>query len=209
MGTISHFDIDRGMQVYNLDHFVETGTGRGDGLSFACSLPFKTLWSSEIDPITIQLAMNRIEDHRVTLFHGASTKMLDCLWRIPKEERILFWLDAHFPGAQHGFKGYADEEDEDLRLPLKHELALIKKHRALDQDVIVIDDARIWLDEPFESGPIPDFLLPCRPTELGIQFIYDLFADSHRIDVIHDDQGYIVLSPYWVSDDIALEIKLT
>lgn len=207
MGNISHFDIDRGMQVYNLEHYVETGTGAGDSLCFACSLPFKTIWSCEIDPITMQVAMNRLNDVRVTLFFGPSAKMMDCLWRIPEDERILFWLDAHFPGAQSGLRGYADEPDEALRLPLKDELTLIKKHRPLAQDVIVIDDARIWLDDQFQGGPIADHLLECRPKELGIDFIHELFADTHRIDVIHDHEGYIMLSPYWVSDDMALEIK--
>jgi hypothetical protein len=204
MGKIFDFDIDRAMQEHNLRHFVETGTGTGDSLEFICRFPFHTIWSCEIESAVAQHAMNRLVDDRITLFLGPSTAMLENLWRIPQGERILFWLDAHFPGADYGLHNYYDEQNESIRLPLKNELALIKQHRPLAQDVIVIDDARIWLDDVFESGAIPVHLLACRPAELGIDFIHEMFRDTHRIDVLHNQEGFIVLSP---SDVMAVEIK--
>ena len=206
MGELAHFDIATAIETYDLRNLVETGTGMGIGLTFACGLPFTSLWSCEIEPVVLQYVMDRLVDERVTLFLGASDKMLDCLWRLPSDERILFWLDAHFPGAQWGFRKYVDEQNEAIRLPLRSELALIKHHRPRNEDVIIIDDARIWLDDAFEEGPFPANILRSRPAELGIDFIYDLFGETHRIDVLLKGEGYIVLSPKALSDEMAVSV---
>lgn len=195
MGQLEHFDIKAAMQAHDLRRFVETGTGSGESLAVACDLPFTSLWSCEIEPLLASMVKKKFIDDRVTLFLGPSSTMLDWLPRLPGMDRILFWLDAHFPGADFGLRGYADVLDESMRLPLRDELALIKRHRPHNEDVIIIDDARIWLDETFEAGPIPDNLLACRPAQLGIGFIHDLFAESHRIDILPENQGYIILTP--------------
>jgi hypothetical protein len=143
----------------------------------------------------LQFTLSRMADDRITLFLGPSKAMMDYLWRFPTDERILFWLDAHFPGADYKLRNYADTKDESVRLPLRDELALIKHHRPNNADMIIIDDARIWLDDDFDDGPMPAALADCRPSELGIQFIYDLFGDSHFIEVLRRQQGYIVLTP--------------
>jgi hypothetical protein len=207
MGKLANFDIAATIERYDIRNLVETGTGVGEGLSFACTLPFTALWSSEIEPQVMQVAMENCVDERVTLFVGRSDNMLDCLWRLPADDRILFWLDAHFPGAQWFLRGYGDEKDESIRMPLRNELAMIKKHRPLNQDVIIIDDARIWLDDAFESGPVPHQIAHCcRPAELGIDFIHDLFAETHRIDVLLNEEGFIILSPKAISDEIAVKV---
>jgi hypothetical protein len=206
MGQLSHFNLAAAIKTYDLRHLVETGTGCGAGLAFACSLPFTSLWSCEIEPTVMQYVMDTLTDERVTLFVGPSERMLDCLGRFPRDERILFWLDAHFPGAQWGLRRYVDERDEAIRLPVQSELAMIKKHRPLNEDVIIIDDARIWLDEEFEEGPFPPNIIDSRPAELGIDFIHALFGETHRIDVLHNAEGYIVLSPKAISDEIAVTV---
>ena len=209
MGELASFDIATAIATYDLRHLVETGTGVGKGLSFACGFPFTSLWSSEIEPAVLNAAMDICVDERVTLFLGPSDRMLDCLWRLPTDERILFWLDAHFPGAQWGYHGYADEKNEAIRLPLRSELEMIKQHRPLNDDVIIIDDARFWLDDAFENGPIHPQILSCRPAELGIGFIHDLFGETHRIDVLLNQEGFIILSPKAISDEIAVTILAT
>ena len=92
------------------------------------------------------------------------------------------------------FVGYGDETDEAIRLPLKQELALIKQHRSANQDVIIIDDARLWVDGPFQA--IREDLVPlCMPSERGVEFIAELFNASHTLTVVTDHEGYIVLTP--------------
>lgn len=207
MGKIFHFDIERTMQEYDLRNFVETGTGAGDSLGFILGLPFQKIWSSEIEPTVAQHVMNRMSDDRITLFVGPSAAMLANLWRIPQDERILFWLDAHFPGADYRIREWGSVKDDALRLPAKTELELIKQHRPLGQDVIILDDARIWLDDPFDEGILPEEVRPYVPSDRNIAFIHEMFDETHRIDVLMDHQGYIVLSPWWVADAMAVEVK--
>lgn len=206
MGKIYHFNIERTMQDFDLRHFVETGTGTGDSLEFVLGLPFQHIWSSEIEPIIAQHVMDRLLDDRITLFIGPSAAMLSNLWRIPQDERILFWLDAHFPGADYCLRDWGAVSDNAIRLPARTELELIKQHRPLGQDVIVIDDARIWLDEPFAEGIIHQDIRPFIPNDRNIDFIHEMFDETHRIDVLMDHQGYIVISPKW-ADKIAVEAK--
>lgn len=204
MGILQFFDIPAVIQSHDLRHFVETGTGCGEGLEYASRFPFSTLWSCEIERALMEAAKPQFADDRVTLFLGPSSKMLEWLPRLPVDERILFWLDAHFPGADYGLHKFDDFEDA-IRLPLQQELALIKQYRPANEDVILIDDARIWLDDAFEMPMVvPEVRTLCCPAARNIEFIADLFAATHRIDVLLNHQGYIVLSPYAVSEAMAV-----
>lgn len=185
------------INTYNLCRFVETGTGVGESLAKALRYPFRSLWSSEIEPTVLDRARDRCVDDRITLFLGPSSTMMDKLGDLPSHEPILFWLDAHFPGADYQIRPYEDVEDEALRLPLRDELALIKHHRPLNQDVILIDDARIWLDGDYDNGNIDPELAGCRPSQLGIDFIQAMFDTTHRIEVLTRDEGYILLTPLY------------
>jgi len=194
MGKLAHFNLDNMLRLFHLRHFVETGTGSGDSLRVACRHPFGQLWSCDIEPTLIQSVQPTVADDRVHLFVGRSVQMLDLLSAFPADEPILFWLDAHFPGADCGLRGYGDESNEMIRLPLRQELALIKQHRPAHQDVIIIDDARLWVDGPFQA--IREDLVPlCMPSERGVEFIVELFDASHTLTVVTDNEGYIVLTP--------------
>jgi hypothetical protein len=192
MGKLAHFSLDNMLRLFGLQHFVETGTGGGDSLLIACQQPFKTLWSCDIEPLLIERLRPTLQDERVHLFLGQSVQMLDLLPLLPTDP-ILFWLDAHFPGADYGLRPYGAETDEAIRLPLQQELALIKRHRPANPDVIIIDDARLWLDGPFE--PLhPELLAACMPSQRG-EAVFAVFADSHDITVLYDQQGFVVITP--------------
>lgn len=193
MGKLAYFNLDVLLQRFDLRHFVETGTGGGDSVHTARQYPFTTIWSCDIEHLLIE-PLRHMQDERVHLFIGRSVQMLDLLPTFPVGEPILFWLDAHFPGADYGLRSYDAEPDETIRLPLKHELQLIKQHRPADLDVILIDDARLWLDGPFR--PIrEDLVEACTPTERGVEFIVELFQVSHDLTLLHDHEGFIVLTP--------------
>ena len=94
---------------------------------------------------------------------------------------ILFFLDAHFPGADFGLAGYEDETNEDIRIPLQKEMETIVSLRGADikKDVFIIDDLRIYEDGPYEAGP---WELKEKLGGHGIEFVYDLFAATHYIE---------------------------
>lgn len=195
MAKLFQIDIASLCAMYNLSRFVETGTGHGESLLFACRFPFVSLWSCEIERVLANFALERVcHDERVSLFIGSSAQMLGMLSFLPMDEPILFWLDAHFPGADYGLRGYGDIE-ESVRLPLREELTLIRAHRRCNADVILIDDARIWLDGDFDDAiMLPKARIAC-PSERGIGFIEELFAATHHIEIIPIEQGQIWLTP--------------
>lgn len=197
MGTIAFYDLQRAVDYDRAVRFVETGTGTGAGLAIAARVPFFSLWSSEIIPSLAEQARTQwVFDHRVRIYEGPSVDMLTTLNMLPEYQPILFWLDAHFPGADFGLRGYGDEADLSLRLPLAAELAIIKANRPHSRDIIVIDDARIWLDETFEHGPVPEHLREAVcPPERNIDFISDLYDGTHEIRVWHESEGYITVEP--------------
>ena len=65
---------------------------------------------------------------RIEILNQTSEEALaDVLPAVERDKPILFWLDAHFPGADFGLATYKDEHGREPALPLERELALIAK----------------------------------------------------------------------------------
>ena len=114
----------------------------------------------------------------------------------------MFWLDAHFPGAEEGLNDYNDESREIYRLPLEKELEIISKRTGVYNDVIIIDDLRIYENGDFESGNLPSNIN--RPSTPGVKFIYDLFEKTHEILRCYKHEGYLILLPKKSPDRLKL-----
>lgn len=70
---------------------------------------------------------------------------------------------------------------------------MIKSLRPNFNDVIIVDDLRIYETGPFKGGNMPDNIIP--PAKRNIDFVYELFSKSHDIIKLYDDHGYIVIVP--------------
>ena len=190
MGTIKEF-----YGKSPVDHraiFVETGTGHGDSLRYISKYPFNLIYSIDIDPLCINsMSKEFSNDHRVNLIEGKSEEVLPNICR-KHPEPILFWLDAHFPGSYS--TGEVDDRERDLniRLPLEIELGIISSCRDASDDIILIDDLRIYEDGDFESGNW-DSRVPLGGN--GVDFIYELFSETHIITKSYRNHGYIELVP--------------
>ena len=191
MGALYRLDIGEYIRAYGVDTFLETGTASGDSLAHALTFPFEKLFSIEIDAEQYRQTLPRFtQEQRATLVHASSIKGMQQI--LPGiEGRILFWLDAHFPGEWRGV-ARDTEDDMGIRLPLEQELSIIRELRGGAPDVLLIDDLRIYEDGPFTNGNWAD-----RRTQGGdgIGFVHQLFDASHHITRIHLDEGYITLTP--------------
>jgi hypothetical protein len=198
MGAVSRFDLGEFVQTYGLAYFIETGTGSGDSLAHAAGIKpaFKALRSCEIEQNLAKAAGQRfLSDHRVCVFTDRSSNFLRWACRmLPADEPAFFWLDAHFPGADYGLRGYADESDDTTRLPLAEELAIIARHRT-GHDIVAVDDLRIFVDGPYGSGNLPDELRPACPKRRDIDFVHDIMGLSHTVTPLFEHEGYILLMP--------------
>lgn len=194
MGFLNDFPLqDFGCNVY-----FETGTGRGYSLTYALGGGFKRLYSVEIDrqtheiwPLLLKL---RLRLRGASLILGESTAALErILPRVRKKDRILFFLDAHYPGeVSQRFGGYKSETDKDLRLPLERELEIIARLRPDCRDAIVIDDLRIYENGAFESGNMPEWAETLSPAEKNIDFAYRLFP-GRRFIKDYRREGYLII----------------
>ena len=155
MGTIRRFDVLDIRTTYDINTFVETGTLHGDGVDFAVSSGFENIISIEIDHELSDLAKKKYVNHpNVNIVEGNSFEIL--LNLIPTlKNNCLFWLDAHFPGADVYKRAYDSEPNMDIRLPLEKELDIILEHRQNFTDVIIADD--LWLYEDEDKCEIGKF----------------------------------------------------
>lgn len=180
MGNISHFDLT---EFEHIDTFVETGTGYASSTRIL-KKHFKDGYSIEIHPGLIAEAKKELPD--VVFINNISEVGLKQL--LPNLNKpVLFWLDAHYP-ADYGLGNLNLE----ITLPLERELKLIAQRIGKYKDIILIDDARIYLKGNFQSGNLP----PSHIGLDGIDFIYQLFSeDLYNIKVDFEDEGYISIIP--------------
>ena len=193
MGRIKRFNLQKFIDQANAKYFFETGTWKGDGLAYASKYGFKKLYSSEIIPSVAQKAIERFKnDNRVVIINDTS---IDALKKYNQEIKgsCIYWLDAHFPGAEEGLNDYNEFQDENVKLPLQKELEIISERKNTYSDIILIDDLRIYETGTFESGNLPENVLP--PSIRTIQFAYTLFGDTHNILKSFKDEGYMYILP--------------
>ena len=198
MGTLRSFNLQPFMEQFGCRYLFETGTGIGDGLAYAAFYAFERLWSVEIHPEVAATARDRfVGDPRVQILEQTSEDALSALLpTIDRAKPILFWLDAHFPGADFGYASYKDETNLERRLPLERELALIGKLRHPCRDVILIDDLRIYEDGPYELGPMPDWAQTLAPELRNIAFAERApWSQTHDLQRFHQQTGYLLLTP--------------
>lgn len=193
MGALNRFDLCRIIREYEILYFFETGTFWGDGVAYALQSPFKKLLSVEVVPEIASKAAERfVNIKNVCVLEGDSVTILG--QELPYlKGNCLFWLDAHFPGADAGLAAYNEDANEDLRLPLERELEVISRLRSNYKDVLILDDLRIYEDGPFVNGNVPADALPGK--NRTIDFIYRYFGHSHQVMKCFLDEGYILLFP--------------
>lgn len=198
MGTLRQFALQPIMEAFGCRLFFETGTSAGDGVHYASFFTFDEIWSVEVVQELAERAQARFAgDERVRILNLSSEDaFLRMLPSLAPSVPILFWLDAHFPGADDGLASYSSEADVDRRLPLERELGLLAALRPNSRDVVIIDDLRIYEDGEFEQGPMPDFAQTLPPERRNIDFITKgRWAVTHNIQRSLRHTGYLMLTP--------------
>ena len=214
MGEIQRFNIKEIINKFNIQYFVETGTLNGDAVQFIRDLnceEIKEIHSIEILEDLHQNCQLRFEGNSsVHIHHGLSVDIIGNIIEKMEDGNILFWLDAHFPGADIGRESYVQKDkDEKEVLPLEEELRIINKIRGNDyNDVIICDD--LWLYEDgiyggYNGSPLMTLNDHMRlyhngetKQEMGKEnanFIDELFGDTHTITKNNLDQGYVIITP--------------
>ena len=199
MGQLNQaIQIKNVLDFYDIKNFVETGTGQAEVVRSVYEAD-ESLNIHTIEVVPEIFDQNKIKYSYlkdVSWHLGTSFKILPVI--LPTfDGNTLFWMDAHFPGADFGLSSYGDEKDMDKRLPLQKELESIVQSRDVKNDVFVIDDLRIYEDGPFETGNWDE---RSKYGGDGIEFIEKLFEDTHYVGRSYNKQGFVILFP--VSKDM-------
>lgn len=118
---------------YDLRHFVETGTYRGDTLNYVAMNRLVQTQSIELSDSYYKAAIRRFARYpNVSLLHGDSEKLMPQVIS-SLQAPALFWLDGHYSG---GLTAKGDRET-----PVSAELQSIFSS-SIEGHVILIDDVR-------------------------------------------------------------------
>jgi hypothetical protein len=192
MASIDIFDIKALKDKFNLENYIETGTGMGECLSHAFNFGFKLYRSVEINSIVYEEVVKKFSNNLLCqIYLGKSVEKLPEMIQ-GVEGNTLFWLDAHFPGCWKLNYKLDYEKDASIRIPLEHEINLLKTLRNLDKDVFILDDLRIYMDGNYGAGNWAD------RKQLGgdgIDFIYKNFEKTHDIEIDYRWEGSIIITP--------------
>lgn len=200
MGTLDKHDIGQYIDSYHCNLLIETGTGKGEGISYGLTFPFKKIYSIEIIEKLYNETSKKLIDPRITLLNCESPEGLKSLFKneVKDTDIVLFFLDAHFPGADFQIDGHHYDEDlpKKLKFPLDLELGMIKKYRK-NKDVIIIDDLNHHEDGPFETGNLIARYKYFRTKYNldGTDYIAKMFEETHDVTKDYRDQGYLIVTP--------------
>jgi hypothetical protein len=185
------FSVESLIEKYNLKNFIETGTGIGDSVNYAIG-KFENIVSIEIHPEIAKQASERFQSNtNVNIIEGHSTDVLN--EKIPDlDGNSLFWLDAHFPGADFKYAKYEDEKDPAKRIPLEGELTAICNKKNVSKDVFIIDDLRVYEDGPYQGG---NWDLRESLGGSDIRFVEDLLKSTHYIIKDYRFGGFLIILP--------------
>jgi hypothetical protein len=193
MGELNLHNLNSVIDKFKCTQFVETGTGKGTGLSYACSHGFNKLYSIEYMTELYEECKGKFdEDVRVTLINDTSINGLKQVLSEMDSTPALFWLDAHFPGADFYFNDYDHMKDDESHMPLVQELQLIHSSREGCEDVIILDDLQLYEDGPFQLHN-PEFC--AKYGNKDITPGTDLFKETHQFSRDYRHQGFLTLTP--------------
>lgn len=206
MGQINHpMKLKETLESFGIKNFVETGTGDGSSMNKVIDTEvLDKQYGIELDTELFSNLMKQYDgNENVILFNGYSEDCMDAVLEELSEDPTLFWLDAHFPGADYGPAGYGDEEDLNKRLPMEAELKIMKEKRDLSKDVIFMDDLRIYVDRDFEAGNWPE---RSKFGANGYDFVEELIGDTHILVEHLADQGYLLAFPIDTEEESIREL---
>jgi len=198
MGRINHpINLEKLVKVLNLKNFVESGTGDCSSMKIAADLNlFENLYGIDLDEDLYNRAVSMFKSS-VNMYNGYSKdEMLKIVGELSNKP-TLFWLDAHFPGADYKGVKYDAEKDDSKRIPLEAELKIISENRDITNDVFIIDDLRIYADL---LGGSWEFRSTAGAE--NHDFIETLIGKTHLLVEHHQDQGYMLGFPLSVSEEI-------
>lgn len=200
MGELSIFNLQNFVETNKCKIYVETGTGIGVCLNHMLNYDFDHFYSIDLDGDLIESARKKFNNNNITFIHNYSTTGLEELMlKLDANIPILFFLDAHFPGADFGKMTYEQSirKFKEVAFPLLTEIQTIKKYRDISMDSFIIDDWKLY--DNSQTYEMPGWEYDILQDELGITTSADLilseFLETHDCEVKLRHQGFLFVTP--------------
>ena len=207
MGCLRRHNLNDYFDKYKLKYYFETGTGKAEALEHAAQYPFKKCYTVDIDEELVKFSFEKLKDRStcdIEFLIGRSSDILEeYVPKIPKKSAALFFLDAHFPGADFQKCTYEESirEHKQDAFPLEEEVDNIINNRDTSNDVFIIDDLILYEKDAkvdcIEEGIVWEY--GWLQDELNLQtssnFLYDKFEKTHDFRKDLRDQGYLIITP--------------
>ncbi len=155
-------------RLANASVFVETGTFTGNSARWAAKHFEKAITIERAEGLFNEYSRSLRAIGNVEPLLGDSRTILPSV--VEKIGPTVFWLDGHWSGGQTS--GQGDE------CPLLEELAALSKRTG---DIVLIDDARLFLHAPPEPHNADDW-----PTITEVVHAFDVWVHPPHIQVIDD-----------------------
>ena len=205
MGALREHDLSPLIEEFGLEYYFETGTGKGECLSHALQYPFKNYYTVDIDEDLVEQVYKNVGNYAkdINLLVGKSIDILgEYVPQIPQESPVLFFLDAHFPGADFHKCTYEESIRQHMKdaFPLEQEVQIITKNRDVSKDVFIIDDFILYEEGEYdcinyncvwEYGWLQEEL----DLKTNSKFLYDIFEKTHNLTKDLRSQGYLIITP--------------
>jgi len=197
--------IDKG---YN--HFIETGTGTGNAVDFACKCGIQRIDSCEQSNELYKTASARFQQQKnfgvlkseVHLYNCKSTHFLE---KFNDYDKAIVFLDAHLTGGADFSIGSFDEAVKHPdSFPLFEELKILLK-KDLKDTVIIIDDARMYFDD-ITTAPRLNPNLRFWDKRQELLHICKEFL-NHTTQLVDMDHGYLILLPHPMTYTVSINIQ--
>jgi hypothetical protein len=194
VGNLNRFMLNRLVSNQKVSHLVETGYGAGASCQAALDAGFAQAWSCEIFGPLHAAAPQGERLHVVPTDSLAFLQAPDTV-AVLQSHRSLVFLDAHYPGADHGGQGYRNTARPSWeRLPLLAELELLRDK--VDNALVIVDDVRIYRRNfKVAEGANPDWAENAWAEESRFVELLESFAATHSLHWHSEDTGYAVLWP--------------
>jgi len=168
--------------------FIETGCFRGWSLGYALGIGFDKCYSCDIDQEMIDFCNNNLEKYKdkfQIVQADSCTFLTDLLPQLDDIDSIIFYLDAHLPGWDKG--GEREITVTKFTFPLEQELEIINRFRPNRNDLIIVDDLRLYEDGDFESGNWD------QRARFGLSLDF-ISRFGYSISRFYQQEGYFVLT---------------
>jgi hypothetical protein len=128
---------------YKCISFIETGTFLGDTIE-RLKYEFKQLYSIELSEELASNAQRRFENEaHIRIYQGDSGELIEKIFE-QAQTPVLFWLDGHYSGTCIGDNQIIKTAKGSLITPILKELDAILSNGGIQNNVILIDDARLF-----------------------------------------------------------------